>query len=106
LGGLGPGLALTALVLTGFHLTGAAVNPARWFGTALWEPTVATLRPDLFVDLLVNLIGPVVGALLAGAVYTLLILPSAAGHKTAPEETALAGGPAVAAGSTAVKTKK
>jgi glycerol uptake facilitator-like aquaporin len=99
LGGLGPGLAVTALVLLGFHLTGAGMNPARWFGTVIWEPTVSTLRPDLFVDILANLVGPVAGALLAGAVYTLLILPSAPGHRTATDDPATVG-------TTAVKAKK
>src|SRR5947209_9518376 len=39
LAGLGAGLAWTAGILVGFPLTGAATNPARWFGPALLETT-------------------------------------------------------------------
>ena len=39
LGGLSVGLTLTALVLMGYPLTGASMNPARWFGPTLWELT-------------------------------------------------------------------
>ena len=49
-GFLPPYLAMVALVLAGFNLTGAAVNPARWFGTVVWEKTVPSLmrsRPSI-----------------------------------------------------------
>lgn len=82
LGGLGVGLAMTAVVLTGFALTGAAVNPARWFGPALWELTSPVGR-DALRDHTVYWIGPVFGALLAGAFYEYLVL----GGETAPVET-------------------
>ncbi len=84
IGGGGVGLALTAIVLFGFPLTGAAVNPARWLGPALWE---LPIRADAFRDHTVYWIGPVFGALLAGAVYEYLILavvsPSARTEKAA-----------------------
>jgi glycerol uptake facilitator-like aquaporin len=76
LGGLGAGLAKTACVLIGFGLTGAAVNPARWFGTAIWQPTLPLLMArHPFADHAVYWMGPIVGALLAGAAYTLILPP-------------------------------
>jgi MIP family channel proteins len=105
LAGLGAGLALTALVLMGFHLTGAAVNPARWFGTAIWEMTLPTLRPNAFADNLVYLIGPLAGALLAGGIYTLLLLPPEEA-KTASAAAPPMGATTGAAGATPIKAKK
>jgi MIP family channel proteins len=65
-----PGLALCAAVMAGYHLTGAAVNPARWFGTAVWQQTQPLLAPQhLFRDHLPYWMGPIVGALLAAIVY-------------------------------------
>jgi aquaporin TIP len=76
LGGLPAGLALTAAVLAGYHLTGAAVNPARWFGSWVWQSTVPELKAqNVFDDHPVYWMGPIVGALLAGIVYTGVILP-------------------------------
>jgi aquaporin Z len=74
-GGLAVGLTMTALVLTGFLLTGAAVNPARWLGPALWELTLPTRQA--FADHHAYWIGPVFGAMLGGAIYEYLILPGA-----------------------------
>ncbi len=71
------GLLLTAEVLAAGRLTGAAINPARWLGTAIWEPTVPELevrRP--FGDHAVYWVGPTIGALVAGIVYHYLILPT------------------------------
>jgi MIP family channel proteins len=77
LGGLGAGLtvglALVAITFLGFNLTGAAVNPARAFGAAVWEWTYEP--PNLRELVFVYWIGPIVGALLAGLAYTYLILP-------------------------------
>jgi glycerol uptake facilitator-like aquaporin len=75
LGGLGPGLALAVILLVGFHLTGGAANPVRWFGTVIWEFTSIRLRDRAFADHPVYWMGPVVGALLASAIYVKLILP-------------------------------
>jgi len=106
LGGLAVGLALSADMLMGFPLTGAAVNPARWFGTVIWERTVSDipLVPGTFSDMFVYLAGPILGALLAGGVYFKLILP-------AETEAPAAGGTGVVGelalpGSTLVKAKK
>jgi glycerol uptake facilitator-like aquaporin len=80
--GLWVGLILVAITLAAFPFTGAAANPARWFGTVIWEssvPGLAALRP--FADNgLPYWFGPIAGALLAGVVYNMLILPSESEH--------------------------
>jgi MIP family channel proteins len=66
IGGLGIGLAVLADVLVAGKLTGAAMNPARAFG-----PMIAGgFYPSYWY---VYLVGPVVGAALAGLVYRYLI---------------------------------
>jgi MIP family channel proteins len=75
LGGLVVGLAQAAIVLIGFRLTGGAANPARWFGPVVWEYTVVPLKETAFADHPVYWMGPILGALLAGALYVKLILP-------------------------------
>ena len=59
--GFGIGLAVTADILMGGPLTGASMNPARWFG-----PAVAAGH---FVDAAVHVMGPLLGAAIAGASY-------------------------------------
>ena len=66
------GLALLACTLVSFPLTGAALNPARWLGPALWD---LTQHADAFQYHAPYWIGPIAGALLAGWLYTALILP-------------------------------
>ncbi len=61
IGGLAIGLAVTADVLMGGPLTGAAMNPARWFGPAVVSGS--------FADWYVWWIGPLVGAAVAALVY-------------------------------------
>jgi MIP family channel proteins len=61
LGGLAIGLAVAADILMGGPLTGAAMNPARWFGPAVASGT--------FENWYVWWIGPLVGAVLAALVY-------------------------------------
>ena len=61
LGGLAVGLAVTADILVGGPLTGAAKNPARWFG-----PAVAA---GAYADWYVWWIGPAIGAAAAALVY-------------------------------------
>jgi aquaporin Z len=80
LGGLAAGLAYAACVFMGFGLTGAALNPARWLGPVVWEATVKS--EGAFHDHAVYWIGPILGALLAGAVYTFVILPLEEEQKT------------------------
>jgi len=53
-----------AVMLMGYPLTGAAVNPARWLGPALWE---LTLNAHAFRDHAIYWIGPSSAALLAAA---------------------------------------
>jgi len=61
LGGLAIGLAVAADILMGGPLTGAAMNPARWFG-----PAVASGALDNWY---VWWIGPLAGAAVAGLLY-------------------------------------
>jgi MIP family channel proteins len=61
IGGLAIGLAVTADILMGGPLTGAAMNPARWFG-----PAVAS---GAFADWYVWWVGPLLGAAVAALVY-------------------------------------
>jgi MIP family channel proteins len=82
LGIVGPGVTLTAVMLMGYPLTGAAVNPARWLGPALWE---LTLNPHAFRDHAIYWIGPIFGALLAGGIYEYLLWPAAADSRAAVE---------------------
>ena len=55
------GLVLTFDILVGGPLTGAAMNPARWFGPALISGT--------WTDWYVWIIGPIGGGVIAAAVY-------------------------------------
>lgn len=59
--GFGIGLAVTAAILLGWPLTGASMNPARWFG-----PAVAS---GYLRDGAVHLLGPLLGAAIAGYSY-------------------------------------
>jgi glycerol uptake facilitator-like aquaporin len=74
LGGFAVGLIICAGFLVAGPLTGAAMNPARAFGPAIWE---AGVKADfgLLKEFLVYLIGPVVGGILAGGLYLNLIMP-------------------------------
>lgn len=75
-GGILVGLAQAAAILLGFHLTGGAANPARWFGPVVWQMTLPHPAGSPLVDHTVYWVGPILGALLGGYVYTSLILPS------------------------------
>jgi glycerol uptake facilitator-like aquaporin len=78
LGGFGLGLAQVAVVLFGFHLTGGAANPARWFGPAVWQLSLGmpqAVRP--LGDHPVYWVGPIFGALAGGVFYSLVLLPDA-----------------------------
>jgi glycerol uptake facilitator-like aquaporin len=76
------GLCGAAASLCGSGVTGAALNPARWFGTVIWEPTVDVLRGQApFADNMVYWAGPIVGALVAGGLYVNMFL---AGDRHAP----------------------
>lgn len=67
IGGFGIGLMVAADILAGGPLTGAAMNPARWLGTAV---------PAGFYDhWYVYFIGPLVGAAIAGLSYRYVFAP-------------------------------
>jgi MIP family channel proteins len=59
------GTTLGFIVMVGGPLTGGSYNPARWFGPALVG--------NSFGDVWPYLLGPIVGALLAAAVYKFVI---------------------------------
>ncbi|MEP7041250.1 MAG: aquaporin [Chloroflexota bacterium] len=61
IGGLAIGLAVAADILVGGPLTGAAMNPARWFGPAVAAGTYANWY--------VWWIGPAIGAAVAAIIY-------------------------------------
>src|SRR5918999_1452263 len=61
IGGLAIGLAVAADIIMGGPLTGAAMNPARWFG-----PAIASGTLDNFY---VWWIGPLIGAIVAAVLY-------------------------------------
>ena len=70
------GLFVTAVTLAAGAPTGASMNPARWFGTVIWESTVAGLEGRKpWADHGPFWIGPILGALLAGMLYTYVLLP-------------------------------
>jgi len=63
LAGLFIGLTITVDILLGGNLTGAAMNPARWFG-----PALVSLRVENLLQFGIYLVGPAVGAV--GAAFT------------------------------------
>jgi MIP family channel proteins len=77
------GLTITADILAMGGVTGAAMNPARWFGPALvqghWD------------DGWVWVIGPVIGAVLAAAVFVFLLMDDDDRDTVADEVTVEAG---------------
>jgi glycerol uptake facilitator-like aquaporin len=60
------GLAIAFDILAFGPLTGAAMNPARWFGPALVG--------GLWNDSLVWIVGPIAGGIIAGVLYTTVLL--------------------------------
>jgi glycerol uptake facilitator-like aquaporin len=65
-----------AVILFGFHLTGGAANPARWFGPAVWQLSLGdlpTARP--LADHVVYWLGPIFGALAGSIFYTMVLMP-------------------------------
>jgi len=69
LGGFAIGLAIGADILMGGPLTGAAMNPARWFG-----PAVAS---GFFDNWYVWIIGPILGAAIAALIYRFVLAEDA-----------------------------
>jgi MIP family channel proteins len=71
------GTTLGFIVMVGGPLTGGAFNPARWFGPALVGNEWGGVWPYL--------LGPIVGALLAAAVYKFVLERGALPPTEAPE---------------------
>jgi glycerol uptake facilitator len=72
------GTTLGFIVMVGGPLPGGAFNPARWFGPALVG--------NSFGDVWPYLAGPIVGALLAAAVYRFVLEPGGLPPTEAPEK--------------------
>jgi len=66
-GGLFIGLTVTLDILWSGPLTGAALNPARWFGPALLSANLS--------NAVVWTIGPIIGAILAGLLWPVVWAP-------------------------------
>jgi aquaporin Z len=67
IGGFGIGLMVAADILGGGPITGAAMNPARWLGTAI---------PAGFYDhWYVYFVGPLIGAAIAALSYRYIFAP-------------------------------
>jgi aquaporin Z len=79
-GGLAIGLAVAADILMGGALTGAAMNPARWFG-----PAAVTWNWD---NSYVWILGPLIGAAVASLLYRYVFLPEADLLRSPAEPTA------------------
>ncbi|MCB0879590.1 MAG: aquaporin [Thermoleophilia bacterium] len=75
--GLPIGFAVTTGILMIGGATGAALNPARWFGPALLTGT--------WNDAVVWIVGPIAGGILAGAAYLYGVKPRLAGAAAAPD---------------------
>lgn len=84
--GLAIGLTITMGILAGGAVSGAAMNPSRWFGPAI-------VQGD-FTDFWIWIVGPVVGGVLAGVLYNDILLggttPTAAPRQSAPAPVAAA----------------
>ena len=79
--GLAIGLTITFDILAGGPLTGAAMNPARWFGPALVQ--------GQWDDFWLYLVGPIAGATAAALLYDWLYLRPLAPVPPGPPETGL-----------------
>jgi MIP family channel proteins len=69
--GLAIGLTITMDILAGGAISGAAVNPARWFGPAI-------VQGD-FADFWIWIVGPVVGGVVAAVLYNDVLLDRGGG---------------------------
>lgn len=87
------GTTLGFLVMALGPLTGGSFNPARWFGPALVSGEWGGVWPYL--------LGPIVGALLAAAVFKLVLERSGPAPTEPPERVKAPAAPKPGAGSTA-----
>ncbi len=67
--GLAIGLIVTADIFAGGGVSGAAMNPSRWFG-------VAVVQGD-FTNAWIWILGPIIGAAAAAVLYHYVLLPDA-----------------------------
>jgi glycerol uptake facilitator-like aquaporin len=74
------------MVMVGGPLTGACYNPARWFGAALVGNHWDGVWPFL--------VGPIVGSLLAVAVWRFIIEAGGPAPSEPPQRTTTAAAPA------------
>ena len=72
-GGFGVGAAALVIILVAGGFTGAGMNPARYFGTALWEAGILNDWSKMG-DCYIYIIGPVLGAVLAAWIYSSYVL--------------------------------
>jgi aquaporin Z len=79
-GGLIIGFAVAVDIMMGGPLTGAAMNPARWFGPA-------AVIGD-YSNSAVWIVGPVAGAVIAALLYRFMFLPEADPERTPADPTA------------------
>jgi MIP family channel proteins len=77
------GTTLGFIVMVGGPLTGGSFNPARWFGPALVANEWGSVWPYL--------LGPIVGSLLAAAVYRFVLEPGGLPPTEPPKPVAPAG---------------
>ena len=68
LGGVLIGLSIVGDILVGGPVTGAAMNPARWFGPAAASGD--------FTDAHVWIVGPVLGGIIIGLLYRFVLAPA------------------------------
>ena len=87
------GTTLGFIVMVGGPLDGGSFNPARWFGPALVGNEWGGVWPYL--------LGPIVGSLLAAAVYKFVLEPGGAAPTEPPEKVKPPAAPKPGAGSTA-----
>lgn len=66
IGGIAIGLTVALDILAGGPITGASMNTARWLGPALVQGT--------FPDPIVHLVGPLLGAAVAGLLWSYVLL--------------------------------
>ncbi len=97
------GLVQAAVTLVGYGVTGGSVNPARWFGLALWD---RVYYAGAFDHNAVYWVGPIAGALAAGWIYTAWILPAQEESQVGLSSTSTAGGKPAKVTSTLFRAKK
>ena len=104
--GESPGLPVdrfAAVTLVGYPLTGAAVNPVRWLGPAMWD---RSYEADAFAFNAVYWVGSIAGGLVAGWLYTALVLPPEEEQRLVVQKAPLAGSMPAGAGSSLSRAKR